>query len=283
MKRIFLFSALLFLVTSALVIAQGRGGRGGRGGEPIPPDQLRSQTMPEGKNPHLGNKESIRNGMTLYRWRCGECHGLDATGYRGPDLTAVLAGGAPDERLFMVIRQGVPGTEMPASNSPDDELLQLIAYLRNLNAVAPTDAPVGNVEHGQQLFAANCTSCHRVAGKGGRLGPDLTRIGTARSRAALVREIRTTSEWLPPGFETVTIVSKDGQKVRGAKKSEDVFSIQVMDTRERIQGYLKSNVEVQYDKTSLMPPYTAQRLSDNDLNDLIGYLTTLRGATPTAQ
>ena len=137
--------------------------------------------------------------------------------------------------------------------------------------------------HGQQLFAANCTTCHRIAGKGGRLGPDLTRIGTARSRAALVREIRTPSEWIPPGFETVTVVTKDGQKVRGAKKSEDVFSIQVMDMRERLQGYMKSNVEVQYDKASLMPAYTAQRLSETDLNDWIGYLTTLRGAAPTAQ
>jgi putative heme-binding domain-containing protein len=222
--------------------------------------------------------------MTLYRWRCGECHGLDATGYRGPDLTAVLAGGAPDERLFQVIRNGVPGTEMPASNSPDDELLQLIAYLRNLNAVAATDAPVGNVEHGQQLFTANCTSCHRVAGKGGRLGPDLTRVGTARSRAALVREIRTPSEWIAPGFETVTVVTKDGQKVRGTKKNEDVFSVQVMDMRERLQGYLKSNVqEVVVEKASLMPPYTAQRLSDTDLNDLIGYLTSLRGADVTVR
>jgi putative heme-binding domain-containing protein len=108
-------------------------------------------------------------------------------------------------------------------------------------------------------------------------------VGTARSRAALVREIRTPSEWIPPGYETVTVVTKDGQKVRGAKKSEDVFSIQVMDMRERLQGYLKSNVEVQYDKASLMPAYTAQRLSETDLNDLIGYLTTLRGAAPTAQ
>jgi len=272
MKRIVLFPALLFLVSSALVIAQGGETPG------------RSQTLPAGKNPHLGNKESIRNGMILYRWRCGECHGLDATGYRGPDLTAAIAGGIADERLFQVIRQGVPGTEMPASNSPDDELLQLIAYLRNLNAVAPADTTAGNVEHGQQLFTANCMGCHRVAGKGGRLGPDLTRIGTARSRTALVREIRTPSEWVPPGFETVTVVTKDGQKIRGAKKNEDVFSIQVMDMRERLQGYLKSNVQdVVYENTSLMPAYPAQRLNDNDLNDLIGYLTTLRGADVTVR
>jgi putative heme-binding domain-containing protein len=272
MKRILLLPALLFLVSSAIVIGQGAPAA------PVPKGQERSETLPA-NNPHLRNKESIRNGMTLFRWRCGECHGLDATGYRGPDLTAAMSAGMPDERLFSVIRHGVPGTEMPASNMADDELLQVIAYLRNINAVSATETPIGNVEHGQQLFTTNCVGCHRVAGKGGRLGPDLTRIGTARSRAALVREIRAPAEVVPPGFEAVTVVTKDGQKIRGAKKNEDVFSIQVMDTRERLQGYLKSNLQdVVYEQTSLMPAYSPQRLSDNDLNDLVGYLTTLRGA-----
>jgi putative heme-binding domain-containing protein len=272
MKRILLLPALLFLVSSAVVIVQGAQA------PPVPPGPPRSESLPA-NNPHAGNKESIRNGMTLFKWRCGECHGLDATGYRGPDLTAAIAAGMPDERMFRVIRLGVPGTEMPASNASDDEVLQVMAYLRNLNTVAPPETPIGNVEHGQQLFNAQCTSCHRVAGKGGRLGPDLTRIGVARSRAALVREIRTPAEVIAPGYEAVTVVTKDGQKVRGAKKNEDVFSIQVMDSRERLQGYLKANVQdVVYEKASLMPPYTPQRLNDNDLNDLIGYLTTLRGA-----
>jgi putative heme-binding domain-containing protein len=271
MKRTLLLPALLCLVSSAIVIVQGAQA------PPVIPGQERSESLPA-KNPHPGNKESIRNGMTLYKWRCGECHGLDATGYRGPDLTAALPG-MPDERLFRTIRLGVPGTEMPSSNASDDEVLQVMAYLRNLNAVAPPESPIGNVDHGQQLFTANCTSCHRVGGKGGRLGPDLTRIGTARSRAALVREIRTPAEVVAPGYEAVTVVTKDGQKIRGAKKNEDVFSIQVMDTRERLQGYLKSNLQdIVYEKASLMPPYTTQRLSDSDLNDLIGYLTTLRGA-----
>jgi quinoprotein glucose dehydrogenase len=116
-----------------------------------------------------------------------------------------------------------------------------------------------------------------VAGKGGRIGPDLSRIGSARTPAAMVREIRTPHEWIPPAWETVTIVTKDGQKIRGIKKNEDAFSIQVMDMRERIQGYLKSNVEVLYDKNSLMPAFDPKRLSESDLNDLVGYLSTLRG------
>ena len=237
----------------------------------------RSQQYP-GSNPHLNNKESIRGGMSLYRRMCGECHALDATGYRGPSLIAYMANGAADEAMFQVIRRGVPGTEMPQSARPDHEILQIMAYLRNMSAVAPAESvPAGNVANGAQLFAKQCQNCHRVAGKGGRLGPDLSRVGSARTQAALVREIRTPHEWIPPAYETVTIVTKDGQKIRGVKKNEDVFSIQVMDTRERIQGYLKSNVEVQYDKNSLMPAFDPKRLSDSDLSDLVGYLTTLRG------
>jgi putative heme-binding domain-containing protein len=92
-----------------------------------------------------------------------------------------------------------------------------------------------------------------------------------------VREIRTPAEVIPPAFETVTVVTKDGQKIRGVKKNEDAFSIQLMDTRERIQGYSKANVEVLYDKNSLMPAFDSKRLNDSDLSDLVGYLTTLRG------
>jgi len=234
---------------------------------------------PAANNPHLGNAESIRSGMTLYRTRCADCHGMDATGYRGPDLAALMATDVADERLFQTIRKGVPGTEMPASDDPDDDLLLIIAYLRKLGAPPPAERTTGNVDNGQRLFAAQCASCHRVAGKGGRLGPDLTRVGISRSRASLVREIRTPGEFVPPSFETVTLVTKDGQRIRGAKKNEDVFSIQVMDTRERIQGYLKANLqEVVYEKGSLMPAFAQARLNDNDLNDLVGYLSTLRGA-----
>jgi putative heme-binding domain-containing protein len=239
----------------------------------------RSETLPAGGNPHLGNQASIRNGMMLYRIRCGDCHGLDASGYRGPDLKAVVAGGATDERLFQTIRKGVPGTEMTPSRLPDDDVLMLIAYLRNIGTVAAPDTPIGNVDNGRQLFNAQCMLCHRIGPRGGRLGPDLTRIGIARSRVALVREIRTPNEWIPEGYETVTVVTRDGTRIRGTRKNEDVFSIQVMDLRERLQGYVKSTVrEVVNEKVSLMPAFGPDRLNDAQLNDLVGYLTTLREA-----
>jgi len=242
-----------------------------------------SDTHPPGKNPHLGDKASIKSGLALYRVRCGDCHGLDATGYRGPDLTAIL-GGMPDEGLFHLIRKGVPGTEMPASTIPDDDVLMVIAYLRDLSTVAPPEKVIGNVENGARLFASQCASCHRVGDRGGRLGPDLSRVGAARSRAALIREIRTPSEWIPPAYETVTLVTLDGQKIRAVKKNQDVFSIQIMDQRERIRGYLRSSLQdVIYEKASMMPEYGPDRLSDAELTDLVGYLSTLRQASPSTR
>jgi mono/diheme cytochrome c family protein len=143
--------------------------------------QKPSDTHPPGKNPHLGNKASVRSGLAIYRVRCGDCHGLDARGYRGPDLTAALAGMA-DERVFQIVRKGVPGTEMPPSTIPDDDVLMIIAYLRDMNAVAPAETVAGNVDNGSRLFTSQCATCHRVGDRGGRLGPDLTRVGFARSR-----------------------------------------------------------------------------------------------------
>jgi putative heme-binding domain-containing protein len=166
---------------------------------------------------------------------------------------------------------------MPPSTIPDDDVLMIIAYLRDMNAPPAVETPGGNVENGRQLFASQCATCHRVGEVGGRLGPDLSRVGAARSPSALVREIRTPSEWIPPAYESVTLVTKDGQRIQAVKKNEDVFSIQVMDTRGRIQGHLRSNLqEVIYEKVSLMPAFGPERLNDVDLNDLVAYLGTLR-------
>ncbi|HXI29823.1 MAG TPA: PQQ-dependent dehydrogenase, methanol/ethanol family, partial [Vicinamibacterales bacterium] len=187
--------------------------------------------------------------------------------------------------LFDTIRKGVPGTDMPPRglDTSDNDILQIIAYLKSISTVAAAETPVGNVENGRSVFTQRCTSCHRVGGVGGRIGPDLSRVGLSRSRAAMTREIRNPSEWMAPGFETVTLVTKDGQKISGVKKGEDAFSIQIMDTRERIQGYLKANLQsVTLEKTSLMPVYGPSQLGDGDLSDLLGYLTTLRGAPPSA-
>jgi putative heme-binding domain-containing protein len=230
-------------------------------------------------NPFVGNAEAIRGGTALYRARCANCHGMDARGVRGPDLTALWVAGRTDDGIFGTVRKGVPGTEMPAINprSTDEDIWKILAYVKTL-AVPTQEAPKGNVENGARVFRAACAGCHRVDAQGGRLGPDLSRIGVSRTRAALTRQIRGASEDFLNGYEPVTLTMPNGQTVRGVKKNEDLFSVQIMDTRERIQGYVKGELRAfQNDTRSAMPVFGPERLNQNDLDDLLAYLATLRG------
>ena len=119
----------------------------------------------------------------------------------------------------------------------------VVAYLRTLSAPGGPAVERGDAARGEQLFwatgGANCGRCHMVGGRGGRLGPVLTRIGASRSVAALEREIRRPGEVIPVGFETVTVVTADGKKVRGLRKNEDTFSVQVMTPAEDVLSFAK--------------------------------------------
>jgi cytochrome c oxidase cbb3-type subunit III len=248
----------------------------------------------QAKNPHDGDPAAIREGMEVFRSRgCADCHGLDAKGVRGPDLTILWESGAREDRLFETVRRGVPGSEMPATSGPDDDIWNVLAYLHSLNTTVAVEPATGNAADGAKVFAAKCASCHRVNGYGGDLGPDLSRIGSRRSRTALTGKIRNASSYInlyapssggmpinalpPSGYAPVTLVTRDGKRIRGTKKNEDAFSIQIMDMSGRIQGYLKADLrELIDEKTSLMPDFGPTALSEHDLNDLLSYLATLR-------
>jgi cytochrome c oxidase cbb3-type subunit 3 len=231
------------------------------------------------RNPLQGNPDAVRDGATKFRSRCAGCHGPDARGYIGPDITGLWASGATDERIFGIVRRGVPGTEMTPADPlrvPDREIWQILAYLGTLRP-APGATASGDAQNGERIFRVNCGSCHMVNGRGGQLGPDLSLVGSARPRPVLLNKLRGTSDNIRPGYEPVTIVTREGQRIRGVKKNEDEFSIQIVDMRERLQGYLKANLsEIVNEKQSVMPVYSAAQLTDRDLDDLLQYLSTLR-------
>src|SRR5579862_9971390 len=166
------------------------------------------------RNPYAGDPKIAELGQFQFRLNCAFCHGLGARGGgRGPDLTrAHKLHGDSDADMFQNISLGIPGTVMPANGTngqgvgmTDDEIWQIIAYLRSVQVQAPA-RPVGNAAHGQELFYgdANCSSCHMVEGQGGRLGPDLTAVGTARTIDALVESVRTPSKRLAWGLTEST-------------------------------------------------------------------------------
>jgi putative heme-binding domain-containing protein len=242
-------------------------------------------------NPVAGNAEAIREGNSLFRANCSPCHGMNAHGGgRGPDLTSGRwIHGSSDADIFATINRGVPGTEMPANSFEDSETWAIVAYLRSL-AATKSGGLTGDRVHGEKIFSgAGCVTCHMVHGIGGVLGPDLSRVGEARSGAYLIESIRDPSKELSTGmsdpnnhyglplvYDTVTVVTNSGEKIVGVIKNEDTFSLQLIDTQQQMQLLLKKNLkQVTHEQKSLMPAYTNQMLNAADLQDVVAYLESL--------
>jgi len=75
----------------------------------------------------------------------------------------------------------------------------------------------------------------------------------------------------------VRLVKKDGTIVNGRRLNEDTYSIQVVDDKERLHSLLKADLrEFTISKTSPMPSFK-DKLSSDELADLLGYLLSLKG------
>ena len=247
----------------------------------------------QSRNPFSGDQQAITRGAVLFRQECVYCHGVGARGgMRGPDLTTGSWNhGGADADLARTITDGVPGTAMPPHKLTTDEVWHVVSYLRTLQQ--PAAPAVGDQQRGEALFfgAGGCSSCHIVNGRGGRLGPELSTVGSARSRAYLVESIRQPARQLTENrvfgdislrYDTVTAVTSDGRTIVGVPMNEDTFTLQVMDTSERVHSLDKKTLKsVRHENRSLMPTYDAGRLPNADLDNLVAYLQSLRTAPTT--
>ncbi len=249
------------------------------------------------RNPLAGDPKAAKAGEYEFRLNCALCHGLGAHGGgRGPDLTRAQKKHAhSDAEMFQVISNGIPGTAMPANGTngqgvgmTDEEIWQIITYIRNIEVKAPA-RPLGNATRGKELFYgdANCSLCHTVAGKGGRLGPELTSVGGSRTREAIIESVRDPSRRLawglteatkefPQEYESITVVTADGKEIKGVALNEDSFSVQMMDASENIYLLEKDKLRsFQKSRESMMPKYAPDMLSDKDLEDIVAYLVSV--------
>ena len=95
------------------------------------------------RNPLANNPSAAVAGRRLYDQACQSCHGPAGQGDRGPALNgATFTHGGADADLFHTIRAGVPGSQMPPfAGFSDEQVWQLVSYIRSLAPRAPTARP----------------------------------------------------------------------------------------------------------------------------------------------
>jgi putative heme-binding domain-containing protein len=227
----------------------------------------------------------IENGGRLFQSNCAGCHGQTGDGVAGIDLgRGQFRRATSDTDLIKVIQAGIAGTTMPPHNFTDQQAATVVAYIRNMSTLRSGGAPtvlrgVGDASRGRALFEGKgqCTTCHRVNGKGARLGPDLSEVGATRPLPELHQALLDPNATMRAGNRPFRAVTKDGTTVEGRLFNQDSFSIQLIDRAERLVSLPKSTLrEYGFIRTSPMPPAEG-KLTQAEVDDLVGYLVTLKG------
>ncbi len=223
----------------------------------------------------------LLGGKKLFVAHCALCHGIGGTGDRGPSLNrSELRRAADNQALFRIIKNGIEGAEMPdAWQMTDREIWQVAGYVRSLGRADVLKLP-GDPIKGKEYYEkkGGCATCHIVSGRGGNLGPDLTNIGAQRSAGYLREALIDPGAAAPEGFLVVSIVTRDGNRVRGIRSNEDSFTIQLRDASNVFHSFRKLDLtELRKEfGVSLMPAYR-DGFSASELDDLVAYLAGLRG------
>ncbi|HUQ90834.1 MAG TPA: c-type cytochrome [Bryobacteraceae bacterium] len=231
------------------------------------------------ENPLAKDAQAIAAGQGIFRIYCAACHGIQARGGRGPDLSrGAWSVGETDADLFRIIDEGSPATEMASFSKSlgEENIWRVIAFIRSASKREAETEP-GNPAKGETIFWGKgaCGQCHRVELRGGRMGPDLSMVGRTRSLKYLRESMVNPSLDIASGYATIEVVTRDGKKIAGVQKGYDNYSAQLVDLRENYYSFFKSDVKsMKREMKSLMPSYE-KSLSPGELDDLVGYLYTL--------
>jgi cytochrome c oxidase cbb3-type subunit III len=231
---------------------------------------------------HVGqfSQADVENGFRLYRANCTTCHGDNGDGVPGIDLRrGQFRRASSDVDLTRIIANGIPGTSMPPHRFVSADLAGLVAYIRSLRDFDRGAVALGDAGRGQRLFEGKggCAKCHRVNGKGSRVGPDLSDIGAIRAPDSLQKSIVDANSAVLPINRFIRAVTRNGQVIRGRRLNEDTYTVQIMDEQERLISLDKTTLrEYTVVKTSSMPSYKGE-LTAEELSDIVAYLHSLRG------
>jgi putative heme-binding domain-containing protein len=227
----------------------------------------------------------IQGGSRIYTAQCAACHGPNGDNVAKVDLrSGKFSRASSDDDLRKLISTGVSGTAMPPFKFDSSQLNMIVAYLRNMrdfnSHTGSHTVKVGEALRGQAVFEtkAKCITCHRVNGKGSRVGPDLSDIGGNRTAEVLERSLLDPNASILPANRFVRAVTRDGKTVRGRRLNEDSYTVQIMDEQERLVSLVKADLrEYTVIKTSAMPSYK-DTLNSDERADVVAYLLSLKGS-----
>lgn len=205
--------------------------------------------------PETPTEELVGIGQELLRGKggCLVCH-MDADGGndRGPDLRQAATAAAkhkpdlsaeaylmesllhPDAFLVPGYPKMMPAADKPPANLTPAEVKAVVAYMQTLGGMEPTvkvtpeDAAAAKragtpVHRGRALLDEHgCTGCHKVAGEGGEVGPDLAKTAVNHEPEAILKKLADPAAWTTPGYPAGMMTKEMTQALSEGDRQEIV-------------------------------------------------------------
>jgi putative heme-binding domain-containing protein len=228
-----------------------------------------AQTLPEGQ------------GKAEFQRICGNCHSVSiATSQR---MTQAQWTGVIND----MVSRGAQGSQQDLDNVTTYLATHFGQGVPPAASALPAPAPAlaketplseAEVTKAMGLIKANgCLSCHRVAGNGSYVGPDLSDVGASYSAEQIRAALVSPNKDVAPQHRSIRLVTKDGKTITGRILNQDGFSVQIIDSSSELRSFLKSNLrEFTIITANPMPAY-AGKMSADDMNSLVQYLSSLKG------
>jgi putative heme-binding domain-containing protein len=213
---------------------------------------------------------------------------------RSAALAAIGRNGPGQQMLLDLVKEGKLAKELnfAAANvlltSADEKIkveagkhlmLPATADSKPLPPVAELVKREGDASHGKTLFAGvgTCGKCHKVAGEGKDVGPDLSEIGSKLSKEALYVSILDPSAGINFNYETSTILLADGTVLNGIVVSQTDDEVTVKTAEAIVRKIPRDEIDdMKKQAISLMPQDLQKSLTAENLVDVVEYLTTLK-------
>ena len=162
-----------------------------------------SQQFPERTHGDKIDAQVVSGKWTWQKHNCNDCHTiLGIGGYYAPDVTKVMSRRDTGwmSRFLKDPHAVWPAKrEMPNLNLSDAEIVDLTAFLTWVNGIDTNNWPPQSLavasssgeSRGEVVFKQErCSLCHSINGIGGNVGPNLTHVGSRRSKAWIVSQIK---------------------------------------------------------------------------------------------
>ena len=142
-----------------------------------------------------------------------------------------------------------------------------------IDTLGPLVLKGGDVAKGKLVFAQQCAKCHMYGGEGGKVGPDLTGMGT-HPREELLIHILDPSRSVEGNYVQYTLATTGGQVFSGLLSSESKAAVELLDAEGKPHRVLREEIEeFAASKKSLMPEGFEKQVPPEGIADLLAFLT----------